>query len=79
MVSATLGAVMSFTVPCRSGLASGIGISNGSQGFLGRVSSSSMLMLIRSEVADWEILGMEVGIGDIVGLGRDGGAAEDAS
>ena len=73
------GVVMSSKAPCRSGFASGIGISSRSQGFLGRVSSSLMSMSIRSEVADWEMSGMEVGMGDVVGFGRGGGIVEVVS
>ena len=57
---------------CRSGLAFRIVISSGSQGVLGRVSSSSASMLVRNEVANWEISEMDVGI---LGLSEGKGAS----
>ena len=70
--------VMSSRAYCRSGclgLVFRIVILSGSQGFLGRVSSSSALMLVRNEVANWEILEMDVGMEGVLGLSEGEGAS----
>ena len=69
--------VMSSGAYCRSGcsgLVFGIVISSGSWGFLGRVSSSSVSMLVGNEVADWEILEMDIGMEGVLGLSEGEGA-----
>ena len=69
--------VMSSEAYCRSGcsgLAFRIVISSGSQGFLGRVSSSSASMLVGSEVANWEVLEIDVGTEGVLELSEGEGA-----
>ena len=69
--------VMSSEAYCRSGcsgLVFRIVILSGSRGFLGKISSSA-LMLVGNEVADWEILEMDVGIEGVLGLSEGEGAS----